>query len=250
MEKGLKIKVDKKHSVYGRLNGSLKRPLFIVIHGLPGSIHEGFYEDATSWFAEHGFAAFRFNLYGWQKDARQLVDSTLKTHAADLDAVVRYFRKRGVKKIFVAGHSFGGPVVLLSKEQDFDAVVLWDPSFDLSFVKKNYGFPGGRYIKELKGYFMRWGANVIIGKAMAEESDNLPWKDLTKNFHVPLKIIAAAKGVLVPGAKQYFKVANEPKDLAVIKGAGHSFDDKAGMREDLFKVSKKWFDKQLQLYKL
>ncbi|MSR84989.1 alpha/beta hydrolase [Candidatus Uhrbacteria bacterium] len=243
MEKNLKIKLDKKFSLYGRLNGSLNKPLFIMVHGLPGDIYGSFYEKATSWFIQHGFASFRFNLYGWQKDARQLIDCTLKTHAADLDMVVRYFRKRGVKKICVAGHSFGGSTILLSPEQNFDAVALWDPSFDISFTKTKYGYPGGRYIKALNGYFMRWGTNVIIGKEMAKEADRLVWKHLTKNFYVPLKIIAADKGVLLPGARQYFKTAHPPKSLTVIKGATHHFDDRDDMQENVFKLSKNWFDK-------
>lgn len=244
MEKELIIPVAKGVSVYGRINGSPKnRPVFIVVHGLPCSIYEGLYERATQWFAKQGYASYRFNLYGWQKDARQLIDSTLETHAADLDAVVRYFRNQGAQTVFVAGHSFGGPTILLSKEQAFDAAVLWDPSYDISFTRKKYGFAGGTYIKELKGYFMRWGTNTVIGEVMAKEVDALPWKTLTKDFFAPLKIIAAEKGVLVKGAKAYFKTANKPKELAIIKGATHYFDDKEGMQEKLFEMTKKWFEK-------
>lgn len=243
MEKDLNIKIDARYSVYGRFSGSFRQPLFIVIHGLPGSYLQGFYERACFWFAKHGYATFRFDLYGWQKDARQLVDSTLKTHAADIDAVVRAFKKRGVKKIFVAGHSFGGPSILLSKEQRFDAAVLWDPSYDLSFTKEKYGFPGGKYIAAVKGYFMRWGVNVIIGKKMAKEVDAVRWAELTKKFHVPLKIIAAEKGVLVPGAKTYFTTAHEPKELEIVKGATHYFDDQEKMQEEVFELTKKWFQK-------
>lgn len=243
MEKDLKIKIAPQLSVRGRFSGSLKQPLFIVIHGLPGSYLEGFYERACFWFAKQGYATFRFDLYGWHKDARQLVNSTLKTHAADIDAVVRYFKKRGVKKVFVAGHSFGGPAILLSKEQQFDAAVLWDPSYDLSFTRTKYGFPGGKYIAALKGYFMRWGANVIIGKKMAQEVDTLRWADLPKKFHVPLKIIAAAKGVLVPGAKTYLANAHEPKELEIIKGATHYFDDEDTMQSQVFERTQSWFQK-------
>ncbi len=78
---------------------------------------------------------------------------------------------------------------------------------------------------------------------MAEEADRLPWTDLTKNFHVPSKIISAGNGVLVPGAKHYFRTANVPKDLVVIKGATHYFDDKNEMQENIFRISKQWFDK-------
>jgi len=242
MEKDLRIKLDRRYALYGRLNGSLSRPLFITVHGLPGDVHEGLHEQACRWFSAKGYSTFRFNLYGWQKDARQLIDCTLRTHADDLDAVVDHFRQRGVKKIVVSGHSYGGPTVLLSREQDFDAAVLWDPSFGLSFTKTKYGFPPGKYTPALKGYFMRWGTNVIIGKAMAEEADHLAWANLTKNFRVPLKIISAGKGILVPGAKRYIQSAQAPKELTVIKNATHYFDDTPKMREELFRISKQWFD--------
>lgn len=241
MEKNLRIKLDKRFALYGRLHGGPDKPLFIMVHGLPGDTYDSFCVAATNWFAKHGYATFRFDLYGWRKDARQLVDCTLATHAADIDAVVRYFRKNGVKKICIAGHSFGGPSILLSRDQDFDAVALWDPSYDVSFTKTKYGFPGGTFVKALNGYFMRWGANVIIGKAMAKEADSLAWGGLTKNFGAPLKIFAAEKGVLVKGAKKYFASAHEPKELEIVKGATHYFDDADGMQERLFARTRKWF---------
>lgn len=242
MEKEIRIKVSKKHSLYGKFQGSLRQPLLIVVHGLAVSKELGLYEEAVHWFSKNGFATFRFDLYGWQKDARQLIDCTLQTHAADLDAVVRYFRRRGAKHIFVAGHSYGGPVILLSHEQKFDGAALWDSSYGLSFTKTKYGVSGGKYIAELKGYFMRWGINVIIGKKMADEANALKWDDLPKNFSIPVKIIVAGKGVLVRGGKQYYKAANEPKAFAIIKGATHCFDEE-GAEEKLFHETVEWFSR-------
>jgi dienelactone hydrolase len=242
MEKELKINISKKVTVYGRFQGVISKPLFIVVHGLPGSMSEGFYEKAAQWFGTHGFSTFRFNLYSWQKDARELVDCTLEVHASDIDAIVAYFRKRGFKKIFVAGHSFGGASLLLSKKQGMSAVALWDPSYDLSFTKRCYGSPGGEYVKQLDGYFMKWGVDVIISKKMAEEADTLRWDELPKKFHVPVMMFAAEKGVLTKGIKKYFSVAHEPKAMTIIKGATHYFDDKPGMQEKVFALTKKWFD--------
>lgn len=244
MEKQIKIRVSAKYFVYGKLDGSFRQPLFIMVHGLATSKELGLYQEAVRWFRKQGFATFRFDLYGWQKDARQLINCTLKTHADDLDAVVRYFRKRGVKKIFVAGHSYGGPAIFLSREQDFDGAALLDPSYRSSFTKKRYGLLGGRYIKQLKGYLMQWGTNAVIGKKMADEADLLAWNDLPKNFHVPLIIIAAGEGVLVKGAKLYFKTAHNPKSLAIIKGATHCFDDSEKIQESVFRLSKHWFGKR------
>jgi pimeloyl-ACP methyl ester carboxylesterase len=241
MEKLLNIKVDKKFTVHGRFGGSLASPLVIIVHGLPCSIMEGLYIDACRYFQKSGFATYRFNLYDWRDNSRQLIDSTLQTHASDLDAVVGYFRKQGVKKIYIAGHSFGGPTILLSRDQDFNAVALWDPSYDISFAKKKYGSAGGKYIKALNGYFMKWGANTIIGKKMADEVDRLKWDELTKNFYSPLKIISAENGILMSGAKKYFKNANQPKELYVVKGASHYFDETDKIQKELFSVTKDWF---------
>lgn len=242
MGKKIKIKLSKKFSLYGKFSGSFNQPLFIIVHGLLGNMDENFYHSAVRWFGKHGFSTFRFNLFGHQKDARQLMDCTLKTHSADLDTVVRYFRKRGVKKIFVVGHSFGGLVILCSRDQNFDGAVLWDPSYKISFTKTIYGFPGGKYIKEVNGYLMRWGINVVIGKAMAKEVDSLQWNLITKNFKVPFKIIIAGKGAL-RNAKEYLNSTKVEKDLMIVKRATHYFNDKKGMQDKIFKASERWFKK-------
>ncbi len=244
MEKDLAIKLDKTFSTHGRLFGKLgkRTPLIVFVHGLPGGYREGFYMDAARWFAKRGYAWFGFSLYGYQHNARQLMDCTLATHAADLDAVVRHFRAQGVRRVFAAGHSYGGPTILLSQEQDVDAAALWDPSHNISFTKKNYGCPPGKFIKEVNGYLTHWGENVIIGKAMAEEADRLTWHELPKRFHKPLKMIVAGKGVLVPAAKRSMRHAHEPQALDIIKGATHYFDDTEGMQEKVFASTKAWFD--------
>lgn len=241
MEKKLKIKVSKKNYIYGRLNGTANRPLLIVVHGLSGSMDEDLYLNATRWFSKHGYTTFRFNLYGAEKDTRQLTESTLKTHASDIDAVVRYFRIKKFQNIFLAGHSYGGPSILLSREQKFNGAVLWDPSYKVSFTKTQKGTPTVKYLKEVKGYLMNWGVNFIIGRAMADEANTIRWDDLTKNFHVPLKIISAGKDSLVNGAKHYFKTANNPKNLTIIKNATHYFNDTEDMRRNVFKLTDNWF---------
>ncbi len=225
------------------MTGSSRQPLFIVVHGLPGSMDEDLYLNATRWFAKHDYATFRFNLYGAEKDARQLMESTLESHASDIDTIVRYFRTKKFKKIFLAGHSYGGPSILLSKEQNFDGAVLWDPSYGISFTKKKAGVLPAKYLKEVKGYLMHWGTNFIISEEMADETDTLKWNMLTKNFRIPLKLVASEKGFLVKGAQQYFKVANNPKDLTILKGATHYFNDTDDMREKVFKLSDAWFKK-------
>lgn len=248
MEKNLKIRLSKKFSIHGKFDGSFNKPLFIIVHGFSGNMDEDFYYSAVRWFKNHGFSTFRFNFYSYQKDARQLINCTLKTHSADLDAIIRYFRKRGVKKIFIAGHSFGGLIIFLSRNQDFDGAVMWDPSYKISFKKTMRGFPSGKYIKGINGYLMKWGINLIIGKTMADEVDSLQWDLITRYFKVPFRIILAERGVLI-GAKKYLNGAKVEKDLMIIKGATHYFNDENKIREKVFRASEKWFRKFIKIRK-
>lgn len=243
-EKKLTIKIPKtKFRIYGKFSGSLKKPLLIIVHGLSGNMNGHFYYDACKYFQKKGYATYRFNLYYWQKDAWQLMDSTLKTHGADLDTVVMHFRKNGVRKIYVAGHSLGGATILMSRNRNFDAAVLWDPSHRIAYRKAAYGVPAGIYVKQLHGYLMRWGVNVIIGEKMTNEADALDWDSLTKGSKIPLKIIAAGKGVLIKGSRRYLKLAEGPKQLVIIPGATHYFNDKPGMEERVYRETEKWFRK-------
>lgn len=100
MEKPYSIALDKTHKAYGKLAGTKGKPLVIIVHGLPCTINEGIYERACEYFQKAGYATYRFGLYDWQKDARQLIDCTLTIHAKDLDTVVVHFRRKGFKKIF------------------------------------------------------------------------------------------------------------------------------------------------------
>ena len=245
MEKNIKIKISEKYEIFGKMSGSTHQPLFIVIHGLPGSMDEDFYLNACRWFAKRGYATFRFNFYGAEKKSRQLMESSLQTHASDIDEIVKYFRNKNFKKIFIAGHSYGAPSILLSRAQDFDGVVLWDPSYKVSFLKTRSDSRAPVYIKKMKGYVMNWGVNFILGEKMAKEADSIKWGELTKKFNVPLKIIVAGDGPLVSGAKHYFKTAHEPKELTIVKGATHYFNDTENMREEVYKISNNWFKKFL-----
>ncbi len=242
MEKQIKISIDKKKKVYGFLRGNLFDTLVMFVHGLTGDMNEHQFFNGARFFEKKEFSSFRFNLYSWQKDARKLHECTLTTHAFDLDLVIKYFRKKGVKKIFVAGHSYGGKTILMSDKKNFNAVVLWDPSHNLYPA---FSDPSSLvYVKNLKGYIESNDTSYgfLIGEKMVKEEKSYPWKEKIKEIKVPIKIICAEKGVLVRGCKLYYKFANKPKSLVIIKGANHCFDEE-GAEKKLFQETVDWFDK-------
>lgn len=238
METQLKIPIPGKKYVYGTLQGSLKKPLIIFVHGFTGYKDEHVFFNGARFFEEKGFSSFRFNLYDWRKDARKLEECTLSLHGEDLDRVVSYLRQRGTKQLFTIGHSFGGLTVLLSKQKDFEASVLWDPSDNpVIFTGPKYT----KYIQELDRYYCDNFAafGFTIGEAMFKENKKLKPFKLIKEFKTPVKIIVAGKGMLIKGGQKYFKLANNPKDFAIIDNAGHTFDEE-GTEETLFEETLKW----------
>lgn len=239
MEQLIKIPTSNKKIIYGIFRGSLSQPLVVFVHGLGGIMNQHIYYNGARFLERNGISSFRFNLYGWEKDSRNLIECTVDTHSFDLDKIIEYFRKKRVKKIFVVGHSFGGPTILLSKNKDFDGIILWEPSYD-----EPKSFEEFEYVPALDLYKVRWGIDVLIGKKMFEAKGTLRDREERgiKEITVPIKIIVAGRGFLVRGGKRYYALANEPKAHVVVENADHLFDID-GVEEELFKETLSWIKK-------
>jgi len=139
----------------------------------------------------------------------------------------------------VVGHSYGAPTILLSKKKDYDGIVLWDGSYD----EKGFDFEA-KYIKGTTWYRLLWGVEMIIGKKMYDEPKKIMWDKLMDDINVPIKFLTSGNGPLVEAGRKYYSQARDPKELYVIKGAGHTFDED-GVEEELFNETVSWFKKFL-----
>lgn len=234
MEKILTLHPQKDIRITGRLRGTLAKPLIVFVHGLTGSMDEHIFFNGARYLERHGVSSFRFNFYDWTVRSRKLDTSTLATHAADLDYVIAHFRKLGVKKIVVVGHSYGGPTIMKSKKKDFDGVVFWDPSF---FTPKY--FPESKWLPSIRMYKCRWAYPVLLSKAYVHEARTTDTLKLIQKLKVPIKIICAGKGVLVKTSTIYYNALTVPKSLVVLQGATHCFDED-GQEEKLFSETLAW----------
>lgn len=241
MEQLVKIPTPDNKIIYGRLRGDLSWPLVVFVHGLGGLMDQHIYYNAARFMEKHRLATFRFNLYDQKSDTRNLSDCTLATHSSDLDTVTGYFRNMGVKHIVAVGHSFGAPAILLSSKQDFNIVILWDPSYG---VPKS--FQNATYIKEVDMYQCRWNFDVLISKRMYEEGQTLKTKEeaAIRKLAAPVKIISAGNGFLIEGGKRYYELANKPKAYVIIEGAGHTFDEE-GVEEKVFQETLDWIEQYI-----
>ena len=237
MEENLRIPLSDGKFVYGTLRGPLNNPLIIFVHGFIGDKDEHILFNGARFFAENNISSFRFNLYGEQEDSRQLNECDISNHISDLERVISYFRK-DCSEIIVVGHSFGGLITLLSRKQEFDKAVLWEPAGN----PKKWLVEDAKYIKELGlYYFDDWGVAYTIGKSMYQQCIDLNTEGISSKFRKPLKIISAGNGMLKDAARKYFEQANQPKEFAIIEGAGHNFNED-GAEEKLFEETLKFIN--------
>lgn len=237
MEKEFKITIPNTNlSIYAKQYGELDKPTIIFVHGLTGHMDEHMFYNGARYFHKHGISSIRFNLYDAEEDARDLVDCTLKTHADDLNQVIDYARKQGVKKLFAIGHSYGGPTILLSKHTELDAAMFWDPAYGYTFDDT----------KEIEGTDLRyfdWGINALVGPAMYSEAQTFDQASFVENFSIPLQVVTAEKSYYKEREKNVELVPGE-KEYAMIKGAGHTFSEE-GAADQLFQVSLNWIQKHI-----
>ncbi len=238
MEQTFKIKTPDGKFIEGMLNGNVKKPLILLVHGLSGYAHEALHQNAVSHFTKQGFSVFRINLYSWKKNHRKLHECTLQTHGEDIDTVLKFLKKKGVKKIMAAGHSYGFPSILHTKTGLIDALVSWDGS-NLPYKDAFLKFPVIE--SPVKGRIIDSGYFIIMGEEMAQESTRVQGIPLAQTFNRPIKMIGAEKGN-GKAAGKVFKALTGQKALAIIKGASHNFTE-VGAQEKLYKETVSWFKK-------
>jgi predicted alpha/beta-fold hydrolase len=192
------------------------KKLIIFVHGLTGHKNEHIFYNTAKFFSQNNFATFRFDLYSGEKKGRLLSKCTIKIHVFDLKTVINYFRKK-YSKIYLVGHSLGGPVVLMAGlKNTIESIVLWDPSLNtLEGLSSNIL----KFNKQLNKYILKWGTEYLLSKEMVKS-----WKKtddkLLQYFQVPTKIICAGKGILYKKWKTKVPLIKTKHKFSVIKKLG------------------------------
>jgi pimeloyl-ACP methyl ester carboxylesterase len=236
MERIVKIKAKDGKTIYGTLNRSKRdKELIIFIHGFSGHQNEHIFYNAAQFFPKHGFSTFRFDLYSDGKGARNMLQSTLKTHADDLNEVVSHFKK-SYDSISAVGHSFGGPTIMASDNRQFKSIVLWDPSYVAYFLNlcKPTKIPGK--------YLLDWGTVFLVSKEMLQSGKKFDIQNHVRQVVSPTKIIMAGNTPQSDRGKKYLSNLRSIKKSVVIPRADHCFNAE-GTEKKLFKETLKWITK-------
>lgn len=175
-------------------------------------------------------------------------ESTLSTHARDIQAVLNHFAKQSYKQIFVTAHSLAALTMMISNPSGVTAMSLWDPSTEVT------GFWGINKCltpcDDGEHYLMDYGNVFLIHKNMVEENKLYPHakcQELVGKIQTPAQMIAAEKGIATfsgPGVQpeDFIGKFGGPFDFQKIAGANHTFSFE-GNRDQLFEKTLSWFQK-------
>lgn len=238
MQKQIIIKTkDKKNNIYGVLDYQTKKDkLIIFVHGLTDHKNTHLFYNAAKYFTVKGFNVFRFDLYSGEKGGRNLEDCTVDIHVNDLNGVIKYFVTK-YKKIYLVGHSLGGPVILQADLKKITKIVLWDPSINMK--ERDEADCWYYFNKKINLYIASWGTSYLLSRKLIEELNSFDYQQWFKNCNIPLKVICAGQGILKPTWKKIIKHFKPKSQLLIIKGAHHNFDE-AGVADILFKETLIW----------
>lgn len=223
MQKNITIKFkEEKINIYGVLDDPGKtKKLVIFVHGITGHKNEHIFYNAAKFFNAKKYATFRFDLYSDLKNGRKLKNCSIGDHSKDLNEVVKFFKSK-YKKIYLVGHSLGGPVVLSADLKLIEKIVLWDPSTRLRGRKDKSWY---HFNKAINAYILEWSVSFIVGKKLMSEWNGLNYKGWFANCQRPLKVICAGDGILKNDWKKILPGFKTRTKLAIIKNAGHCFDE-------------------------
>lgn len=226
MEKFLTVDSDDGHLIYGTLNSyeEKKGKLIIFVHGLSGNQHEHQYFNAVPYFCSRGYDVFRFDFYGGEDKCRPSSESSVSTHARDLNSVLNNF-KDDYEELYLVGHSFGCLAIMNADTKDVKKIVYWDPTCWTGSPEDK----GLEYNESMDKYILRWGWDAIVSKELVRE-----WMktDDVKKYSERLK---GDCSFIFSGRRRY-EIAKdylEGCDFSIIGEGGHRFVEE-GVLDMLF----------------
>lgn len=230
-------------SIYTTVGLPEVRPkgMVLFVHGLAST---EFWHPMLlgSWFfRRRGYAYCRINLYDWRPGARSLMSTDLLQHAADVDTVTRYLRRKRLGPVFAIGHSFGGLTLLASDNSKFHAMSLWDCSSFISYPPQKWF----RKDRSSSATYLKGAFELLLSPRFRRGIERFPDElSLAAKVKVPTQICYAAKpgSFLIDSSKRYFEHLSCPRALEAIPEATHSFTEE-GVDKILFRRTLRWFQR-------
>ena len=230
---------DKK--IYGLLQAveDPDAPVVVFIHDLGSHMNEKAVRFSAFAAVEAGCTALRLNLYDTESDARDLLDCTIDTHAADVSEVLAQVRASG-RRIAVVGHSAAAMVLQRLDRQLFDVAVLWEP---MDTQTDDFStWPDVSFDDNSGNWHLNWTSDLAVTQAFYDS-----WWNSGPDHHdmgCPTLIVCAGGSDLRKECERYGMAQTKASELITIEGADHYFASREAT-ERLYGETTKWLKQHL-----
>jgi len=219
-----------------------KHTVFIFSHGWSVDGTESFrlFIDISNKLISLGYPCFLFDYRGSGYSDLAFEDMTFSTEVADLDAVIKFARKKFPRyRIVLWGVSFGCAVAaqVSSQRKDVSLLVLWSLSAELY---RRYCEKLGTDIFE-KGYIYT-EKGFIVKAAFLESLKGWDTYKAIKESNIPCLLVHgdADTGASIDLARNAHRIAEKNTTLYEIKGGNHGFKSQPLLLKEAIDLTLNW----------
>lgn len=242
MQEEINIQVNNQ-KIRGILENSEPDKLMILVNGFTGDMRgpDNIFEKLSHKLQEKGFAVLRFNFRGTPPSGMDFLQMTVETETEDLKAVIKYVTSKGYKDVGILGESMGGSIVATAINTAFKVVIFWYTAFDFKDTSfRNYLTKESQKQLKDKGFILESGFK--IGKRFIDEIPDIKLYQKVKEIKCPVLFLHGDKDSDVPyqQSEKAFQLADQPKEIHIIKGAKHCFKNE---QEKVIDLTVKFLEK-------
>lgn len=218
----------------------------ILLHCFCCSKYHRILKNLSSALEDSGISTFRFDFSGNGESSGKIEESNYTKMISQIKGAILEFKKKGVKRIGIAGHSMGAMLSLLSayEFQDIKSVCFIAGSSDASRVR--VVFPK-EAIEEAEtiGHSVAfvYNRNIPLKKEFLEDIEKYNVGYCAAELKKPIFFIHGTNDETIAyyHSKQLYRWSKEPKKLELIKNADHMFSNSEHL-ELLKKYVVEWFN--------
>jgi len=227
MTSELSLNVDGQEIV-GVIENPGRETLIILVHGFAGNMHghSNIFDKLSARLQSKGYSVLRFNFRGTPPSEGEFIDMTLASETEDLEAVVKYARTLGSKKIGILGESMGGAVIANLLKIEFDFIAFWYSVFE--FMDSEFGncfSPESQTLLEEHGYLVEDGFK--FNEKFINQIPLINLYNRLSEISCPTLFLHGDSDTAVPvhQSEKAFELVTSEKEIHILKGADHCFEN-------------------------
>jgi len=226
---------------------SSDKKIVILVHGFAiTKSGVGMFDQTTVKLNDEGYIVYRFDFSGCGESDGDYSETSLTKQAEDLKNIIDFVvgeEQVDISQIGLLGMSFGTAAILALKPHMKAIVLLGSIAHPKEIISKLFDTYRPEGISEMKE---NDGTTTKIKSQFWSDCDSYDLLSNVSRITCPIMFIHGTKDDTVPISEsmQLYENANEPKELKVIKDAGHGY---RRHREEMLQAVVEWFEKYLKI---